>query len=106
MSSDFLGKQLDKLVARSKNESETDDIRFSFTLSKFNNRRVEYLRHSLKMTKQELLNDIVTAAICDLEVKLNLATFDEKTGESTLKKDYQELLFSKRAISSYFKDQK
>jgi hypothetical protein len=96
MTSNFLDKQLDKLVKRSKDESETDEVRFSLTLSRLTNARVEYLRRTLKMTKQELLHEIIVAAIRDLEVKLGLATYDEKTGESMLDPDYQEALTSAR----------
>ncbi|MEW9698006.1 hypothetical protein [Paenibacillus sp. SI8] len=101
--SEFLNTKIDEMIKKSKNESETDDVRFSLTFSKFNNRRIEFIRRKLKLSKQELLSSIILAAISDIEIKLGLLKSDEHTSEYVLTRDYEKIINSSRTISSYFK---
>jgi uncharacterized protein YgfB (UPF0149 family) len=103
--SDFLEKHLNQLVSRTKSDVQSDEVRFSLTFSKYNNRRIEYLRRSLKLSKQEFLHGIIVAALNDLEIKMDLAQ-TTKNGMIIRHADYEDILASSRPISSYFKGQK
>lgn len=103
MASHFLERELDKLVKRSRSEDAMNEVRFSITVSKLNNRRIEYVRRLLRLSKQELLHDIIIAAIGDLEVRLGLTEVDSKTGEGYLKPEYEKIINSKKSIASFFK---
>jgi hypothetical protein len=102
--SDILSAKIDEMIKKSRNVAETDEIRFSLTFNKFNNRRIEYIRRSLKLSKQELLSNLILAAISDIEIKLGIVEPYEQTGEYALTTDYEKIINSNRPISNYFKD--
>lgn len=103
--SDFLSNEIDRLIKRSEDSDKVDEVRFSLTFSKFDNRRIEYVRRKLKLSKQELLHNIVVAAIADIEYKIGLLTESEVPGEYDMSRDYQKALTSSKSISSIFKDE-
>lgn len=100
---DFLSMKIDELVRRAKNPSSADDVRFSVSFPKPVNRRLEYVRHSLRMTKQELIYDIVTAALTDIELRLDLVHFSEETGGIAPDAEYYKMMTSDKPVASYFK---
>lgn len=102
--SDFLSREIDRLLKRLDNEYETSEVRFSLTLNTLDNRRVEYIRRKLGLSKQDLLSNIITAAITDMEIKMGLTKLGNN-GEAIFTDEYIDIITSKRPISRYFKDQ-
>jgi hypothetical protein len=101
--SKFLQSEINKMITKSADTDKTDDVRFSLTFSKFDNRRIEYLRRKLKLSKQEFLHSLIIAAISDIELSLGLIKPDGN--DFDFDHDYNEILRSKKPISSIVKDE-
>lgn len=108
--SSFLNSEIDKMIKKSEDPDKNADVRFSLTFSKFENRRIEYIRRKLKLSKQEILHKLIMAAIGDIEIKMGLLKPSEgevgAEGEQfTMDPAYLKILKSSKTISSHFKDE-
>ncbi|EMT54765.1 hypothetical protein I532_04135 [Brevibacillus borstelensis AK1] len=102
--SEFLEKHLNQLVSRTQSDVQAEEVRFSLTFSTYNNRRIEYIRRALKLSKQEFLQGIILAALNDLEVKMDLAAVT-KNGMIVKNPEYEEKLASEKPIKKILKEE-
>lgn len=104
----FLNEEVDRMIKKSNDPSKSDEVRFSLTFNKFDNRRIEYIRRKLKLSKQELLHNLIIAAVADIEFKLGLMKPAEIVidgEEFDFDPEYVRTLKSSKPISTLFKDE-
>ena len=95
--SEVLTNVINEMIKNANKKEDTGDIRVPIAFSRFDNKRIEYVRKQLKLSKQEMLSRLVMASIQDIEFKLGLLEPSERKGEFLMTDSYRKALGHKNS---------